>query len=396
MKIESLFNVAVEARVKTRIMCAKTGRVVKERPWQKNLILDVGLNGLAQDNSLSQSSRPASASLFCMVGSSNTPVKIASGAITFTQAGTTLTASAGFFTSSMVGSLFKWGTGSGGVEVYITAFTDTTHVTVQTAATVAVPEVGVVWNVQQTGLQTHLYTSNTYQTNSGDCQTTVTANSVTHQRTYIFPVQAAPYTVNEIGWNPATSTTRTMGRLVLTSSDIIGTSNFYVVVIAITYTYSPSVPTAVANVGTNIDTAGTAMIEWFGVSYVDSTGAVNSNGATAALDGSVGAGLRFTTVNYSQNATVPGLTSTLAWTGIIGSGSTTWAKLAATRGTMRATCTFTTSTSGQTAYGVGFVGTGNGSAVIFDIKFTTPFTLPTGTFIPSFVWQVVYDRALVN
>ncbi len=395
MKIESAFNVKVETKIKTRIVNAKTGRIVKERPWEKNLIYDVGLNGMAIDNSTAQSCNPASAGAFCMIGSGTNPVKISSGAITFTQAATTLTASGGFFTAAMVGGLFKWGTGSGGVEVYITAFTSSTVVTVQTSATVAVPAVGVVWQVQGTGLQTHLFTSNSYQTNSGDCQTTYSATGVTYQRTYVFGVQASPYTVNEIGWNPVSSTTKTMGRLVLSSSDSVATTNFYVVVIAMTLTYSPNVPTAVADVGVNINTAGTAMVECLSTAWVQTTGATVTS-SVGTLDNTEQSVLVFATATYTQQATIPGRVPVLTWPTRIAISATTWLKVAATRGTMRCTHTGSITTSGQTAYGVGLSRNSSQGDVAFDIKFTTPQVLPTGTFSPTFIFQIVYDRALVN
>src|SRR5258708_91829 len=131
-------NVTAKMLIKTMVMDAVTGLPVKENDYVSNLFLDQGLNGLAKKagGGLPTPGAPANAFNYCHTGSGINATKISSGAITFTQATTTLTASAGFFTSAMVNGLFKWGVGAGGNELYITAFTDSTHVTVGTSATV--------------------------------------------------------------------------------------------------------------------------------------------------------------------------------------------------------------------------------------------------------------------
>ena len=81
------------------------GNIVKQNPTKKNLILDCGLNGLAKDSSLGLSTFAANSFLYCQVGDGTTPVKISSGAITFTQAANIVTASGNFFTAPMQGAI---------------------------------------------------------------------------------------------------------------------------------------------------------------------------------------------------------------------------------------------------------------------------------------------------
>lgn len=398
-RFTTAFNVMVSTRIKTRIIDAKTGRVVKERPWEKNLVLDQGLNALAQSSAQSLACYPASAATNIQVGSGTNPNAIASGAVTFTQSTTTITASANFFTAGMVGAIFKYGTGSGGAEYYITAFTSATQVTVDTSATVAVPEVATVWMVQQTALQTFLFRSATYQTNSGDCQTTQISNIQTHKRTYIIPQQVASYNVNEIGWNSTTSTTRCLGRLVLSSTDVVAPSNFYVVVLELSFTYLPSAPTAVGNVGTNVDTTGTLMFEdWTFLGTVNSaTGAAVVAAKGASLDGSKTVqAFYWPTATYTQNATIGA--ATLTWSTVVQPtpGNISWVLAApAVRGKMTLTSTGSVSTSGQTLHGIG-IGQNSLNNVGLDVKFTTPVTAPTGTFNPITVWSCTYGRTLTN
>ncbi len=218
----------VSVSVKTQIRDRETNALIKDNPWRKNLMLDKGLNSLARQAPLSTT--PASVHINCSVGSGTNANSFASGAVTFSQtASDHVIASGNFFTAAMVGAILKYGTGTAGAEYYITAYTSPTDVTVDTVATV-VASVGTVWMVQQTTLQTFLYNYDSYQTNTGDCTTTKTATTEIHQRTYVFN-KSASYTVNEIGYSPNNGAT-ICGRLVLPSTDNIGTTNIYVVIIA--------------------------------------------------------------------------------------------------------------------------------------------------------------------
>ncbi len=61
---------------------------------------------------------------------------------------------------------------------------------------------------------------------------------------------------------------------------------------------------------------------------------------------------------------------------------------------MTLTFTHSITTAGESLFGVALAGGGN--SVAFDVKFTTTQTAPTGTFQPNTVFQIVYDRQLVN
>ncbi len=258
-----------------------------------------------------------------------------------------------------------------------------------TVATV-IASVGTVWMVQQTTLQTFLYNFDTYQTNGGDCATTDTATTRIHQRTYVFN-KSASYAVNEIGYSPNNGST-ICGRLVLPSTDNIGSTNIYIVIIAITYTYSPATPSAVGNVGSGFNTAGDAMIEYWNTNTVNSDGSTNTT--NAALD-SGNNFLVFAVATYSQNGTIQSVAPSV-WSGALFTVSASWTNYSSNRGEMRLTySTGSVSVSGTTVYGIGF----NPSGAIrppFDIKLTTPVTLTNGTFAPSCTIALVYSRSLNN
>jgi hypothetical protein len=90
----------VSVAIKTQVCDALTGEVVKDNPFRKNLTYDIGLNAMARAATGTPTTLrcgPASIARVCRIGDSTSAVKIASGAITFTQAAFTVTASSGFF-----------------------------------------------------------------------------------------------------------------------------------------------------------------------------------------------------------------------------------------------------------------------------------------------------------
>jgi hypothetical protein len=391
------FCVNVGMEFQTRVCDAATGAVLRRSPWQKNLVLDKGLNALARGTN---ATTPALLATYMQVGSGTNPNSYASGAITFTQSTTTITASAPFFASNMVGGIFKYGTGTGGAEYYITAFTDTTHVTVGTSATVGTPTVATVWMVQQTALQTFLFQTNTYQTTTGDCETTFPAsNQVRMKRTYVIAPQASPYTVNEIGYSPVTGASNVYGRAVLAASDVVGTSNFYIVAIVMVFTYSPSSPTAVSEVGTGISVAGNAMIEAFAIQNVGTDGvAGNPSAGTSytALDGATSnLKCQFASATYSQNSVPATNGAGIVPTALTPTGNGNWTNVGGEVGKMTLTVASTITTAGQTLYGLGIY-TGTRANWAFDVKFTVPQTAPSGSFITTCVFSVTYGRTLTN
>jgi hypothetical protein len=390
-------KILTKARFKTRIIDSATGTVVKESPWGENMITDQGLNGLATSSAVpSVNAHPAGIFSVCVVGGGTNPNAVASGAVTFTQVTNQLTASAPFFTFPMVGQLFKYGAGTGGAECYITGVTSDQVVTVDTSATVSTPTVGTVWNVAQGTLQTPLLVSTGYQTNSGNCGTTLAGNQATHQRYFVFAPQPAPYTVNEIGYggnNLVTAGGYIAGRFVLGSSDVVAPTQFYLVIMQFIVTYSPANPSPVSSVGTNINTAGALALESIGANACQE---VTSSGGTTIAGGlDSAADLYFATATYSQNG-APQLTGSggVNWTGInLDIGSGTWA-FASARGAMTLGYNTSITTTGQTLYGIG-IGPAAGQ-VQLDVLFATPQTAPTGLFEPQTVWRAVYNRVLSN
>ena len=398
---------SVKVLVRTEIHDARTGAVKRVRKARPNLVFDSALTALA-------TGAINFATIFtrCKIGSSNAANSIPGNTTTFTQVGTTITASSAFFTGAMVGAIFKYGTGTGGAEQYIASIGGGGLTAVMQGAgmTVGTPTAGTVWLVAQTALTTPLTAltggcvSGTYVTSPGACATTFPggANStqITNQRTYKFPVQAAPYTVNEIGYSDNNTNDGTCnGRIVLGSPDTIAITEYYVVQIAITFTLSPNVPTAVINVGTGLNTAGQIQFNAWDCQTITSTGtalAYQTVWAGGIMDdaaiplGFITGSAPTLNANINQN-------NALSLTAALTSASANLSNATLPVGVAQATITFNFSTAGQTCYAIAFGRTsGSNVALIFVLLLTTPFALPNGTFQGNLVYQRAVTRTLSN
>lgn len=386
------------ARVRTEIVDAVTGIAVKTSPWFDNLVLDGALSYLAGGGTF------AGVFTTLKIGSGTNPTQIAGGAITFTQAGTTITASGVFFTSAMVGAIFKYGTGTAGAEQYISSIGGGGLTCVVTGAgmTVGTPTVGTVWQVQATALQTYLAKDTGYQTNAGDNSTTLTGGSITHQRTFIFATPGVTQNINEIGYTENSANDGTCrGRIVLPSTDVVDTSHFYRVVMQLAVTVAPAAPTAVSNVGTNINTAGNVMFEYYDLFAIGATGAANSyqgGGGTPVnfMDGLVTSplfGLRTTTWSQPgaiQTGNAPGVAS--AYTQALSAFSTSGQPL----GQSGSTTAFSWTAAGETLYGFMIGWLFSNCHAVWTLKLTATVTLPSGTFQGTLSITKLFTRTLTN
>lgn len=392
----NLQNTRVFGSVRTEIRDVKSGLTVHASPWKHNLVQDNGLNALS--NALGLADFFAT----CKISAVKTPNQFSSGAVTFTQSGTTITASAGFFTSAMTGAILKYGSGSGGAETYIT-FVNTTTVTASVSMTVASPTAGTVWMVQQTALDaTGLRSSNTYD--SAGNSTVLTTNQAVMQRTFKFPVSGSTYNVNQIGYvADGVGGAMVYGSFPLATTDVISPSQFYVVVLQMTFIVFPGAPTAVLNTGTGIDTSGNLMLQFWDMRYVLANGnSSNYQGQTGnVMDGfvapaaSVLAAFIGTAPTLNTNPSTGQVTTTNTNVLVLGNlpGITNFST-----GVGTSTCTFTFSASAQivTAFYVGHFGGGNFVAPVWVLVLTNPFTLPSGLWGGTVIFSVTFTRNLVN
>lgn len=389
------------AKVRLSLRDAETGKLSWRGKWQKNLMLDVGLNALANNQG-----GYANLFTYCKVGSgTNANSRNSAGSAIFTQSGTTVTASTSFFLSSDVGALLKYGgTGvSSGIEQYITAYVSATQVTVATSNTQSSPIAGTVWFVNQTALQTYLYQSNTYPNGGSFNGYTLSGNQITLFRTFNFPVQGSLYSVNEIGYDRVSGSGTVIGRIVLGSTVNVPTTNFLVVELQMTVTQTPGSSLAVSNVGTGFNTAGNLMWQVWNCSNIGAngnTGVFPANGSYGIMMDAFSSspllqfytGSAITLQSSIQNAN-PGTSSSGYATAAMPNLSNTSNPVGV--GTSAVSFSFTT--AGESCNALVFGGNFGGAiAQLLVLNLTTPVTLPTGTFSGNFVYQANFTRSLVN
>jgi hypothetical protein len=171
------------------------GKVVHETPLTPNLILNQGMDNVA---SLSV----CNLFVYCAVGSGSTPTEDDSGAVLAQTSGTNCQADAAFFTAGDVGKLLRFNTGE---KAIITAYIDDQNVTLDTALGVAVDTAFTMYRVAQVGLATEVKRTNNYLTGAGNCGTTRSGSTFTHQRTFDFTAEVSTQAYSEVGFSNSAS-----------------------------------------------------------------------------------------------------------------------------------------------------------------------------------------------
>ncbi|PXA04830.1 hypothetical protein DDZ13_06605 [Coraliomargarita sinensis] len=236
----------------TEILDANTGITVKRNVPKPNLLLDSGLDGIAERSWWTSFSN-------CVLGTGTTPTKRDSGSVTVSISSETATASANFFEAGDVGRLLKLDSGQ---EVYITAYTSETVVSVAGATDDTASEF-TVWYVNESGHQNEVNRTSTLSTDTGDNASTWDGTTIEHKRTFIFGVEGSARTYREIGWShTGAAGNNLLGRaLIPGGGDSISAGQQYKVTVRLQVTLSPVSQTAVASVGSGgWDTAGTTIL----------------------------------------------------------------------------------------------------------------------------------------
>lgn len=399
----------LQVNYRLRVHDAATRRIKREIRGH-NVVLDAGLTALANGQGT------ASCMENLCVGSDATQNYIPGGVITFTQALTTITASAPFFTAPMVGGIFKFGHGTGGLEAYILGIGGGgLTATVDVSRAVPVGAAGTVWLTQQTKLVTFSFNYDAYVTSVGACSTTPVFGggvcTVTQQRTFIINTKVAPYTLNEIGWgNAAGANPNINGRVVLGAPEVIGVADYVVITLQLIFTLVPPIPVLSASgdqvwtqyQGTGTFTGSFALENWKTQTINAGTGATVQVGL---LDSnSIGNAnlLLVTNAAFAQNANV-GAVSPINSSGYAsGNAAPTWAQIAGIGtgviGVSQWAFNFSFITAGETLYGIGV--SYGGAAMVFDMvpnwSGGVPATLPVGAFPVQSTWQNNWTRPLNN
>lgn len=263
------FVTSAKGRYKCRVMNAD-GSVAFEHPkWLPNLILDSGLDKIAY--------MPwAQAFQFCVAGTGTTPTKVTT-ASNASQTGTTVTINAGSysFSPSIVGKLLYWpGTDQ---SAKVTAYTNTTTVTVDRSQTVSNANFDV-YNVDQTALTTPYSMNMRYQVGEGMCGTIVEVDTVTMFRTFDFYLESSPVQISEIGFKDSPKATTLFSRVVLPDIVFLSAGQWLQVSYQLSVKLAPATPNGKSPtvvgwpVAPSTVTTGVEQIQLYGMAVVDVNG----------------------------------------------------------------------------------------------------------------------------
>jgi hypothetical protein len=263
IKIALHSHVGASGRYRTRIRNADGTPARDWSPWEKNLILDQGLNQLAVSPN-----HWGSMLVHAAIGTGNLAVqKTTTGAgVTLNQPTTNhVTSSGPFFAATDVGALIKFDAGSAGQEMRILAFNSTTDVTVDTVGTHAAAS-GVVYQVQQTTLQSyHALDNGTFEADAITYAVPAGMPTLSFKRGYQFPAEGAPVTLKEIGftWSGAANPPLWSRVVIAGGGDALITGQIYEVEYLLTIQLpGGAAPAAVGDTsGGTWNTAGNYMVE---------------------------------------------------------------------------------------------------------------------------------------
>lgn len=199
-------GIGVRGRVKIQVLQA--GKVVEDRPWQDNLILDQGLNKFATVT-IEKCMR------YCCAGSGTTPTQTVSGATTVSQTGSTVTASASLFSASDVGRVLK--TDAGQVRT-ITSYSSGTSVGVAESGDFSASPC-TIYRVEQTSLDTEVKRTGTCLTNANGQENDTINKVIKNYRTFDFPAESSNQNYSEIGFsNISTAGSNLYARILLSGA----------------------------------------------------------------------------------------------------------------------------------------------------------------------------------
>jgi hypothetical protein len=280
----------VSGRVKIQVVDAASGRIVEDRPWQRNLILNGGLDSIA-DRSFAASFVTAAA------GTGNTPTSDDSGAVTASQSGTTITLS-GSHAEMAANRVIKWDSG----EMARIVSGSGTSWEADRSQTVSAGEF-TTYRANQTQLATWVKNTATYLSGSANCghlDTSAVGGDPAFRtmfRTFDFSTEVGSVNYTELGfhWSSVGTNNPTLFSRILISGGAVSlvSGQLLRVKYELRVTVSPSaaaVPGTLSITGWPVspatDTEGDSRWQTCGLAGINSAGAtVAGNSGIAPLDG---------------------------------------------------------------------------------------------------------------
>lgn len=259
-------------KYKVLVIDTKTDKAVYESDWQSNLILNQGMEELVN--------RTWTACFtYGIAGTGTRANSVDSSTDTAAQSGTTVTKTGAILdftgTDADVGDMIKWDSGQ---EARITSITGINSCEVTPSQTVPDGPF-TIYHTAQVGLQIETKRSNTYLAGSGNCESSLSGNTLISRRTYDFSIESGPvsYTEVGVGWSSSGSTT-VFSRILLGSPVALDNLQKLRLVYQLEITVNPATPVYKTlpvggwPVAPSTDTNGYEAIQLIGLSSVASNG----------------------------------------------------------------------------------------------------------------------------
>ena len=202
-------NAQLEGFYKIAVVNPETGEENWQTDdWQKNLILNVGMDHIASDVICNQF-------LVGKSGAGSRPNSINGGTSEVTQSGTTVylnvrtgladfTSSNGTYPANVqAGDMIVYANNS---QSQVSSVTDGFNLEVSPSYTITTGQTFNIWKTSQTSMESQISNSTSIYVGGGDgvyCGTTTLSNVRTFKRAYDFPTETTQTTYNElgVGWN---------------------------------------------------------------------------------------------------------------------------------------------------------------------------------------------------
>jgi len=289
---------------KVQSVDSRTGEVVLDYGWNKNLILNSGMDLVALNYYSTLTN-------YCIAGTGSRMNFITGGLSIITQSGNfinLLPAPTGLqnFSSSITSSTnvlyYSSSLQVGDVIVYtnnsqsnVTAIDMNAGLTASVDTSYTIPSASlqkfIIWKTSQTGLHLEKKRTATYLVGVGNCGYTDSTGSNskpnvrTFRRTYDFPSEAATILYTEIGTSPVvTANTSVFSRILLPIPITISSSFQLRVIYDLQVTYTPDIPRYITAsisgwpVGPSTNTYATESIQAFLASAINTSGVGDAGG----------------------------------------------------------------------------------------------------------------------
>src|ERR1035437_10355913 len=274
---------------KVQVINSTTKEITLDCDWQKNLILNGGMDAVAV-------AVLGNLSYYGIIGTGSRPNSITSSTSTITQSGAgvylyntsglpNFTSSYSTYTASVnVGDVLQYSNNS---QSTVTSITDGLNLQVSPTYSIDVgnAQTFTIWKASQTDLEGESKRSATFLTGVGNCGTTTSGSTKKFRRSYDFSTEISSSTYTEIGvsWTVTKAVKSTFSRVVLPSPVTVGIGFKLRLIYDLFLSFTPNAPqyfTASVSgwpVSPSTTTIATQSIQNFNIANVSTDGIADND-----------------------------------------------------------------------------------------------------------------------